>query len=173
MLPLLLWRLFRHAHTRYRLGTHTHTRSHTQFIFSFFSFFEFLAFLLLRFKMLPLLRCFSFCVSFAKVHLPPQLNPRPTPTIASQISARDGPGLPSLLLPLPLHPWCGWSRTRFSRLLHFPLGLLLLSVEPAADEEALQCRPSSLQLPPFPPLPPPLLVLVSAVPESQKKRRRI
>lgn len=25
-------------------------------------------------------------------------------------------------------PWCGWSRTRFSRLLHFPLGLLLLSV---------------------------------------------
>lgn len=26
------------------------------------------------------------------------------------------------------HPRCGWSRTRFSRLLHFPLGLLLLSV---------------------------------------------
>lgn len=162
------------THTLSIRNTHTHTLAHTIYFFFFF-FFEFLAFLLLRFKMLPLLRCFSFCVSFPKVHLPPQLNPRPTPTIASQISARDGPGLPSLLLllPLPLHPWCGWSRTRFSRLLHFPLGLLLLSVEPAADEEALQCRPSSLQLPPFPPLPPPLLVLGSAVPESQKKRRRI
>lgn len=105
---------------------------------------------------------------FAKVHLPPELNPRPTPTIASQISASDGPGLPSRLL--PLHPWCGWSRTRFSRLLHFPLGLLLLSVEPAADEEALQRYPSLL-LPCSCPLPPPGIGLSRARIAKKKGRK--
>lgn len=113
MLLIFQPRTHTHTHIRYRLEVRT-------FLFRLFFFSKFVIWYALKCFRFPL-STVRFCFGYAGK------SPFANPQKEQNPWASQHPHPHPHLQPHP-HPRCGWSRTRFSRLLHFPLGLLLLSV---------------------------------------------